>query len=105
MGYELAGFINVDVQDWEDDIDIITDVDGLLDIMQSNSITPAELLAKINGLMGYDAVSAWIDEEADHLQLQSLSADIISRMRADYNRCFERTQIIKEREELRSRQS
>jgi hypothetical protein len=105
MGYELAGFINVDVQDWEDDIEIITDVDGLIDIMQSNRITPAELLEKINGVTSYDAVSRWVDEEADHLQLQSLSADIINRMRFDYGRACQMEQIRLEREELRSRQS
>lgn len=105
MGYELAGFIHIDVQDHEDNIDIITDVDGLLDIMQINEISPQELLAKVNWEIGYDSVSAWVEEEADHIQLQSLSADIINRMRRDYQHVSTQNQIKAEQEELRSRQS
>ena len=105
MGYELAGFINVDVQDIQDDIDIITDVDGLLDIMKSNNITSQELQDSIGIGIGYDAVSKFIDEEADHLELQSLSADIMLRMRSDYASAYQSNQIKIEREELRSRQS
>lgn len=87
MSVRVTGTIYVDVEDYQDDIEIHADVDDIYDLMMENGISSEDMIDFLKdgeSSASQDDVIKYIDEVADHDDLSQIHAALFCRMRDDY---------------------
>lgn len=87
MSVRVTGTIYVDVEDYQDEIEIHADMDDIYDLMMENGITSEDMIdfLKDGGSSpSQDDVLKYIEDVADHDDLSQIHAALFCRMRDDY---------------------
>ena len=87
MSALVTGTIYVDVEDYQDEIEIHADMEDIHDLMMENNISSAdmiEFLSNGESSASQDDVIKYIEEDADHDDLSQIHAALFCRMRDDY---------------------
>ena len=87
MSVRVTGTIYVNVEDYQDDIEIHADVDDIHDLMMENGISSTEMIDYLKdgeSSASQDDVLKYIEEVADHDDLSQIHAALFCRMRDDY---------------------
>ena len=86
MTYEVKGYVTFDIEDFCGDLEVHTDVKGILELMEHNDISTDEVLMALGDDTGVvmDDVLNFISVDADHSQLYQLVMASFERMQQDY---------------------
>ena len=86
MTYEVKGYLTIDAEDYCGEIEVHTDVRGILELMEHNDISSDEVMQYLDASDGLDMddVLKFISEDADHSQLYQIVMASFERMKADY---------------------
>ena len=100
MAVNVTGTIYVDVEDYQDEIEIHADVEDIYELMMDNGITSADMIEYLkNGesSASEDDVMKYIEEDANHDELFAIQAAVFARLRHDFKLTnAERTRIQNE---------
>ena len=74
MTYEVKGYLTIDAEDYCGEIEVHTDVRGILELMEHNDISTDEVLNALGDISGVvmDDVLNFISVDADHSQLYQI---------------------------------
>lgn len=91
MSYKVEGYITVDVADYDSDVEVHTDAQGIIDLMEHNDISEDEVLnlLDVDAGVGMDEVLKFIAEDADHSTLYQIAMASFERIQADYRNIHE----------------
>ena len=84
MAVNVTGTIYVDVEDYQDEIEIHADVEDIYELMMDNGITSADMIEYLkNGesSASEDDVMKYIEEDANHDELFAIQAHAIYTFR------------------------
>ena len=86
MTYEIKGYVTIDAESVADQIEIHTDAQGIIELMEHNDIADTEVLELLDVSDGLDLndVLKFIIEDADHSQLYRIVTNAFERFRDDY---------------------
>lgn len=86
MSYKVEGYITVDASDYVHDIEVHTDAQGIIDLMEHNDIADNDVLELMSVEAGVDLdqVLKFITEDADHSTLYQIAIASFERIQADY---------------------
>jgi hypothetical protein len=86
MTYEVKGYVTFDIEDFAGDVEVHTDVRGILELMEHNDISNDEVMQYLDASDGLDMddVLKFIFEDADHSQLYQIVMSSFERMQQDY---------------------
>ena len=86
MTYEVKGYVTFDIEDFAGDVEVHTDVRGILELMEHNDISSDEVMQYLDASDGLDMddVLKFISEDADHSQLYQIAMASFERIQADY---------------------
>ena len=86
MTYEVKGYLTIDAEDYCGEIEVHTDVRGILELMEHNDISTDEVLNALGDMSGVvmDDVMNFISVDADHSQLYQIAMASFERIQADY---------------------
>lgn len=86
MTYEVKGYVTFDVEDFADQVEVHTDVRGILELMEHNDISTDEVLMALGDDTGVvmDDVLNFISVDADHSQLYQMVMASFERIQQDY---------------------
>ena len=86
MSYRVEGFVTVDVSEYDTDVEVHTDVRGILELMEHNDISTDEVLNALSVSDGLDMgdVLKFVSEDADHSQLYHIVMASFERIQQDY---------------------
>ena len=86
MTYEVKGYLTIDAEDYCGEIEVHTDVRGILELMEHNDISTDEVLNALGDISGVvmDDVLNFISVDADHSQLYQIVMASFERIQQDY---------------------
>jgi Mg/Co/Ni transporter MgtE len=86
MTYEVKGYLTIDAEDYCGEIEVHTDVRGILELMEHNDISTDEVLNALGDMSGVvmDDVLNFISVDADHSQLYQIVMASFERIQQDY---------------------
>ena len=87
MSVSLTGIIHVDVDYYQDDIEIHADADDIHELMMDNNISVDEMIDYLRdgeSSASQDDVLKYIEDVADHDDLFAIQAAVFARLRDDY---------------------
>jgi hypothetical protein len=86
MTYEVKGYLTIDAEDYCGEIEVHTDVRGILELMEHNDISTDEVLMALGDDTGVvmDDVLNFISVDADHSQLYQIVMASFERIQQDY---------------------
>ena len=86
MTYEVKGYLTIDAEDYCGEIEVHTDVRGILELMEHNDISTDEVLNALGDMSGVviDDVLNFISVDADHSQLYQIVMASFERIKQDY---------------------
>ena len=86
MTYEVKGYVTFDIEDFCGDLEVHTDVKGILELMEHNDISTDEVLNALSVSDGLDMddVLKFVSEDAGHSQLYQIVMASFERIQADY---------------------
>lgn len=87
MSVRVTGTLYVDVEDYQDEIEIHADMEDIYDLMMENGISSGDMIDYLKddeASANQDDVLKYIEEVADHDDLSQIHAALFCRMRDDY---------------------
>ena len=86
MTYEVKGYLTIDAEDHCGEIEVHTDVKGILELMEHNDISTDEVMMALGDDTGVvmDDVLNVISVDADHSQLYQIAMASFERIQQDY---------------------
>jgi hypothetical protein len=86
MTYEVKGYLTIDAEDYCGEIEVHTDVRGILELMEHNDISTDEVMMALGDNTGVvmDDVLNFISVDADHSQLYQMVMASFEKIQADY---------------------
>lgn len=86
MSYKVEGYITVDASDYVHDIEVQTDAQGIIELMDHNNIPDNDVLELMGVEAGVDMdqILKFIAEDADHSDLYQITMAAFERIQADY---------------------
>ena len=86
MSYKVEGYITVDASDYVHDIEVHTDAQGIIDLMEHNDIADNDVLElmSVETTVDLDHVLSFISESAGHSDLYQIAMAAFKRIQSDY---------------------
>ena len=86
MSYKVEGYMTVDASDYVHDIEVHTDAQGIIDLMEHNDIADSDVLElmSVETSVDMDQMFKFMAEDADHSDLYQIAMAAFERIQSDY---------------------
>ena len=86
MTYQVKGYMTIDASDYVHDIEVHTDAQGIIDLMEHNDIADNDVLELMSVETGVDMhqILKFIAEDADHSDLYQITMAAFESIQSDY---------------------